>query len=123
MHAMAQHCPTPAHAMTMTAPTVIDSSHHAAGHAFSTATQGLTSTMSIVAAAPMAEQPANPLSDMLMLCAAMLLGAGAVLSLLFRGRPGLPLPLPRLHLPTWRPAVLTADTGPPPTLAFVVIRC
>lgn len=118
MHALVQHCPTPAHAMTASAG-VAEMAHHA-DEALVTAMPAATSGVSFVEATG---QLGSTLNGMLMLCAAMLLGAGALLMLLFGKRCDGPFALPRPRPVAWRPLLARVGTGPPPTLAFTVIRC
>ena len=127
MHVLMQHCPTPAHAMSATSSTAAMSPHvgaHTGEHVVAAiagpASAGAHASVSFVEATG---QPGGSLGDMLMLCAAMLLGAGALLTLLLTRRAPRPIGLPRLRPTTWRPLLTLAGTGPPPTLAFTVIRC
>jgi hypothetical protein len=118
MHALMQHCPTPAHAMAAGS-AAAEMTHHS-HDALTTAMPVAGSGISFVASTG---QPGGPLDDMLMLCAAMLLGAGALLAVLLGRRSDPPIALPRLRPTTWRPLLDLVATGPPPTLAFTVIRC
>lgn len=127
MHALMQHCPTPAHAMSATSSTAAMSplaGAHAGEHVVAAIAgptiAGAHTSVSLVEATG---QPGGSLDDMLMLCAAMLLGAGALLALLLSRRAPRPIGLPRLPPTMWRPLLILAGTGPPPTLAFTVIRC
>ena len=116
MHALMQHCPAPAHPVTASAG-VAQMSHHA--------DEALMSAMP-VAAVSLVEaigQPGGSVDDMLMICAAMLLGAGALLLLLFSRRTERPIALTRPRPSVRRPPLARIGTGPPPTLAFTVIRC
>jgi hypothetical protein len=118
MHALMQRCPTPQHAMTTATATTQTLAHHADEHL------AVTPALANGAGAlQLAEPPSSGFGDMLMLCAAMLLGAGAVLALLLRRRLARPFGLPRPWLIGWRPALPIAATGPPRTLAFAVVRC
>jgi putative Mn2+ efflux pump MntP len=120
MHALMQHCPTPAHAMAEASATAQTAAQHADDHL----TVVATSLDPVIGTVQLTEHPGGALGDMVMLCAAMLLGAGALLALMLRRRPGRrPFALPRPRLATWRPSLAVAGTGPPPTLAFAVIRC
>jgi hypothetical protein len=120
MHALVQHCPAPSHVMSVATTAPMASGHLSSGHV----AQVLPAVDASVDGARLTEQPASSLSDMLMLCAAMLLGAGAVLMLLLlrqgyrRG-----LSLARRRICDWRPPVAIAGTGPPTACAFAVIRC
>lgn len=119
MHALMQHCPTPAHAMAVASATTQTAAHHADDHLSAVA----TSLDPVIGSVQLTEHPGGALGDMVMLCAAMLLGAGALLKLMLRRRLRHPFALPRPRLNTWRPSLAVAGTGPPSTLAFAVIRC
>lgn len=116
MHTLMQHCPAPQHAMTTAGPHV---AHDAGEHMTAPAVPLDDAAKALLAA----DRPTGGGGDALMLCAAMLLGAGALLTLMLRRRYNRPLTLLRLKLPTWRPPAFVAGTGPPPTLAFAVFRC
>lgn len=119
MHALMQHCPAPSHAMAATSATT----HTVAHHADDLLSAVATPLDPVIGTLQRIEHPGGALGDMMMLCAAMLLGAGALLSLRLRRRLSRPFALPRLRLNIWRPPLVVAATGPPPTLAFAVIRC
>src|SRR5688500_14719339 len=78
MHALMQHCPTPAHAMAMASATTHTAAHHADDHLSVLA----TSLEPVIGSVQLTELPGGALGDMVMLCAAMLLGAGASLALM-----------------------------------------
>lgn len=118
MYALMQHCPTPPHTGAVTT-SVAQSAHHTGEYL----TNAVASAHTVVSGLQVADHPAGGLDDMLMLCAAMLLGAGVMLSLLFRRRFDRPLTLLPMTMSRWRPALIVADNGPPSTLAFTVIRC
>jgi hypothetical protein len=116
MHALMQHCPAPAHTMAASS-SEMTTTHHAGEH------MAAVGQLPVAAVQPTG-QTGGSLNDMLMLCAAMLLGAGALLTLLLRRRFSRPTLLARPSQSDWRPPTLVlAGIGPPPTLAFTVIRC
>jgi hypothetical protein len=119
MHVLMQHCPAPAHAMAATSAATHTVAHHADEHLSAVA----ASTDPFIETVQLTQHPGGTLGDMIMLCVAMLLGAGALLSFILRRRLSRPFALPRPRLNTWRPPLAIAATGPPPTLAFTVIRC
>lgn len=119
MHALMQHCPTAAHAMAVASATTQTAAHHVEEHLSVVA----TSLDPVIGTVQLSEHPGGALGDMVMLCAAMLLGAGALLALMLRRRLPRGFALPRLRLNTWRPSLAVSGTGPPPTLAFAVFRC
>ena len=124
MHALAQHCPAPSGELPRVGSSVSSTSmplqhaHHAATVAGIAVEAGAKVLVSI------APDLGGSLDDLLMLCAAILVGAGATLALRRRNR-GSPigLSLSRLRLALLQPAWFPAATGPPPALAFAVIRC
>lgn len=118
MHAFMQHCPTRLHSMPAST-TMVQTTHHAGEHL----TNAVSSVISISYGRQVADHPTGGVREMLMLCAAMLLGAGAVLLLLLRRQVNRPLALLPMGTNWWRPLIFVAETGPPPTLAFTVIRC
>jgi hypothetical protein len=116
MHALMQHCPTPAHTVA-TDGSAMTATHHLGDHLEAA---GQLPVAAVDAAGP----TGGSLGNMLMLCAAMLLGAGAMLTLLLRRHLGRPTLLARPSQSDWRPPTLVlAGIGPPPTIAFTVIRC
>jgi hypothetical protein len=118
MHALVQHCPAPPHALSAAA-TTRTAAQHAAEHLSAVA----TTAEPVIGILQLTEHPGDVLGDTLMLCAAMLLGAGASLALARRQRFRRPIAAPRQCLTRWRPAVAVVGTGPPSVLAFAVIRC
>ena len=119
MHAFMQHCPAPPGATATTSAATQTVAHHADEDLFA-----VTAWMEpVIGTVQLTEHAGGGLGDMLMLCAAILLGAGALLTLMLRRRVSRSLALLRLRLNPWRPPGVVASTGPPPTLAFAVIRC
>lgn len=119
VHALAQHCPAPSEGVALIGTSIshgtpLQHAHHAASAV------GL-----VVEAAPSAlASIAVDLGDLLMICAAMLVGAGVTLALWLRRRgspAGLPMSPLRLAVPP--PTQAAAASGPPLALAFTVIRC
>lgn len=127
MHALVQHCPTPAHAMqlpgvmTSMSGTAAVETHDHAGTAADAGATGLPIVGAVVTGAGSGSH-----GDMLMLCAAMLLGAGAVLVLALRQRRApahVILPRgPSVARPK-QSVLRLIRAGPPPIMAFSVIRC
>jgi hypothetical protein len=128
MHTLVQHCPAPAHAMQATgAMTSMGVATAAEVHDHAVQDSGASGAeLPSVVGAAVTGGASGSLGDMLMLCAAMLLGAGALLSLGLRrcrapahrvlpGDPSVARP---------RQSVLRlVRAGPPPIMAFSVIRC
>jgi len=126
MHALVQHCPAPAHAMQATAAMASTPGAAAAGmHDHAVSAGDASSTELLMVVGPVVTGSASgSLGDMLMLCAAMLLGAGAGLSLALRRRRAPAQPIPRPSVARPRLTVLRLiRAGPPPVMAFSVIRC
>lgn len=118
MHALA-HCPSAIHVMSSgtasmvpaVAGTTTTASHdHAHGAATAVIAMG-------------ASEGGGVLDDMVMLCATMLLGAGAVLMLARKHRSASFLALRRLRSRPPRVPLPVISTGPPSVWAFTVIRC
>jgi hypothetical protein len=118
MHVLMQHCPTPAHTLP-SASAAPQAAHHAGQHL----TAVMVAAADVASSTKATNHSQGGLSDMFMLCAAMLLGAGAIVLMLFRRRVDRPLTLLPVIMSRWRPPLIVADTGPPATLAFTVIRC
>jgi hypothetical protein len=118
MHALMQHCPTPPHTTpvsTSVAHTTDQTGEHLA--------DAVASAYTGIKVLQVTDHPAGGLDEMLLLCAAMLFGAGAILMLLRRRRVDRPIALLPMSMSRWRPSLIVADNGPPRTLAFTVIRC
>jgi hypothetical protein len=118
MHALIQHCPTPPHTMPM-ATSAVHTAHQTGEHL----TAAVASAPIGIMGLQVTDHPTGGLDEMLILCAAMLLGAGAILMLLLRRRGDRPIALLPMSMSRWRPSLIMADNGPPRTLAFTVIRC
>lgn len=118
MHVLMQHCPTPPH--TKPVSTSVAHTTHQTGEHLADAVASAHTGIKIL---QVTDHPAGGLDEMLMLCAAMLLGAGAILMLLRRRRVDRPIALLPMSMSRWRPSLIVADNGPPRTLAFTVIRC
>ena len=115
MHALAQHCPAPSHLVTAGT----TSTEHA-GHQVAAA---VAPVAELATRDRVTEPHGGGVGDLLMLCAAMLLGAGAALVLVLRRRAAWTARLPVLRRHLWRAPTALAGTGPPASLAFAVIRC
>jgi hypothetical protein len=122
MHAFVQHCPDELHSPTAVASSVVgfvaDAGPVLASHA--TARADATGHAAAVGA------PENgSLCDTLVLCAFLVLGAGAGLVLALRPRAGLTATrwLSRLQAGLPRAPVTRLGTGPPSVWEFAVIRC
>lgn len=126
MHAFAQHCPDEFHNPMAAASSVVEHVSDAAPvlafHA-STHAQGSAEETGHAVAAPARED--GSLCDTLMLCAFLVLGAGAGLVLALRLRGGFIATrwLRLLHVALPRAPVTRLGTGPPSVWAFAVIRC
>jgi hypothetical protein len=127
MHTLVQHCPVPAHAMQATGAMTSMGLATAAeihDHAVKDSDASRAELPSVVGAV-VTGAASGSLGDLLMLCAAMMLGAGAVLSLaLRRCRAPAHRVLSRPSVARPRQSVLRLiRAGPPPIMAFSVIRC
>ena len=123
MHALAQHCPAPSGESPLIGASIspgmpLEHAHLAAAAA-GTAVEAAPKALVAITA-----DLGGGLDDLLMLCAAMLVGAGATLALLLRKQgSAIGLSLRRLRDSVPQPAWLPTATGPPAALAFAVIRC
>lgn len=123
MHALAQHCPAPSGESPLIGASVspgmpLQHAHHAAAAAGSAAEAGTKGLVAIAAG------PGGWLDDLLMLCAAMLVGAGATLALRLGKRgSAIGLSMSRLRDAVPQLAWVPTATGPPAALAFAVNRC
>jgi hypothetical protein len=123
MHALAQHCPTPSTSIPAMASTAGAGAEHA-GHHLAAAPLTVMTVMEAEGLGDRLSAPAGgPGGDLLMLCAAIVLGTGAALALLLRRRRSWTAGAPALARRLWRAPVALAGAGPPPLLAFVVVRC
>jgi len=126
MHAFAQHCPDELHSPTAAASSVVEFvadaapvlASHAKAHG---AASGEGTGHAAVGGAP----EDGSLCDTVMLCAFLVLGAGAGLVLALRLRGGFIATgwLRSLHVALPRAPVTRLGTGPPSVWAFAVIRC
>lgn len=124
MHGLAQQCPGALHDATSMASSVVP---HVGGAALMTgshvAEYGLEVTVAPAVAA-MVSGVEPSLDEMLMLCAVMLLGAGATLARALRRRGSvLFVLLPRGGAPPRISRTYLGATGPPYVWEFAVIRC
>ena len=123
MHALVQHCPAPSGEQPLIGAPISPGlpgqhAHHAVAAAGSAIEAGPKAMVSITA------DLGGWLDDLLMLCAAMLVGAGATLALWLRKRGiGIGLLVSRLRDAAPQPAWLPTATGPPFALSFAVVRC
>lgn len=126
MHAFSQHCPDEFHSPTAAPSSVVEFVADAAPVSASHATRHGAAAGEGRGHAAVVGAPADgSLCDTLMLCAFLVLGAGAglVLALRLRGRFIATRWLRRLHAALPRAPVTRLGTGPPSVWAFAVIRC